>query len=94
MECKGRKQFETFTDGMLVLIETSWNVKGGQTNITLAIVECINRNIVECKGEKLRWKVSSRMVLIETSWNVKNCSRLISFFLRTVLIETSWNVKC
>ena len=31
----------------------------------------INRNIVECKGLKLRYIRSSGVVLIETLWNVK-----------------------
>ena len=32
---------------------------------------CINRNIVECKGEKEYIVPIDNIVLIETSWNVK-----------------------
>ena len=55
----------------------------------------INRNIVECKGNKIVVKLDScGQVLIETLWNVKWCVYISgSLFFDRVLIETLWNVK-
>ena len=38
--------------GTRVLIETLWNVKMEQYLLSRMEKGCINRNIVECKGEK------------------------------------------
>ena len=34
-----------------VLIETYWNVKSGAAKHTRRLLYCINRNILECKGD-------------------------------------------
>ena len=53
----------------------------------------INRNIVECKADKVNDKARGTPVLIETSWNVKIEYTAVSVNDMMVLIETSWNVK-
>ena len=39
--------------------------------VSVSYRSCINRNIVECKGEAAKKSVMADIVLIETSWNVK-----------------------
>ena len=55
--------------------------------------ECINRNIVECKGNGAGIWSSFPSVLIETLWNVKMNLQLFAEGDDAVLIETLWNVK-
>ena len=50
LECKV-KMLLTYTDKVLVLIETYWNVKRAAGQLTEDEDGCINRNILECKGE-------------------------------------------
>ena len=78
---------------MIVLIETSWNVKVIFKSCII-FPSSINRNIVECKACLLPSIISKLAVLIETSWNVKHISRQAYKQQLAVLIETSWNVKC
>ena len=60
----------------------------------VADVFCINRNIVECKGNKIVVKLDScGQVLIETLWNVKIYHLPVQAQWPVVLIETLWNVK-
>ena len=54
---------------------------------------CINRNILECKGRCIRWGSLRVGVLIETYWNVKGEISEDSDEPHIVLIETYWNVK-
>ena len=66
--------YEAFRYTLLVLIETSWNVK--QKSVVLSYTgTCINRNIVECKEDKVWENNEEVFVLIETSWNVKEYGR-------------------
>ena len=76
----------------LVLIETSWNVKWRKLK-HMALITCINRNIVECKEVNYHIGKEFDSVLIETSWNVKHARTSNNSSIDTVLIETSWNVK-
>ena len=57
------------------------------------ILNCINRNIVECKASYAGAITSELQVLIETSWNVKVHLPVWGALRALVLIETSWNVK-
>ena len=53
----------------------------------------LNRNILECKFEKIAENSDAIAVLIETYWNVntkKKRGRGLGFW---VLIETYWNVN-
>ena len=52
----------------------------------------INRNIVECKFERMTNEYSTALVLIETLWNV-NLVLTIQMHEFEVLIETLWNVN-
>ena len=54
-----------------VLIETLWNVKVEQDNISRLRSDRINRNIVECKDVLYVCHEHLSFVLIETLWNVK-----------------------
>ena len=49
LECKAGKDHGRFT-GRRVLIETYWNVKENETEKRSSGRDCINRNILECKG--------------------------------------------
>ena len=53
----------------------------------------INRNILECKGEKFLTCKKQVLVLIETYWNVKKYTPDPVREGYVVLIETYWNVK-
>ena len=53
----------------------------------------INRNIVECKAQRITVKTCIVSVLIETLWNVKAYAPVLPGISGTVLIETLWNVK-
>ena len=70
MECKAKK-FCILCKKIIVLIETSWNVKQDISGVILKNDVSINRNIVECKVEATAGEKHYREVLIETSWNVK-----------------------
>ena len=59
----------------------------------LSDMSCINRNILECKGDPGAADWSVALVLIETYWNVKSHKPLSRPFSLFVLIETYWNVK-
>ena len=50
MECKGVTEACTIKKADVVLIETLWNVKGGE-RIRAEMETGFNRNIVECKDE-------------------------------------------
>ena len=54
-----------------VLIETYWNVKTDPVVITGDIRAGINRNILECKAQRMIASHLYLSVLIETYWNVK-----------------------
>ena len=54
-----------------VLIETYWNVKTLGFLLLLGYFS-INRNILECKGNKYVYQNRTKPVLIETYWNVKS----------------------
>ena len=58
--------------GLLVLIETYWNVKTDPVVITGDIRAGINRNILECKAQRMIASHLYLSVLIETYWNVKH----------------------
>ena len=49
MECKDIPLVKSGGFEIIVLIETSWNVKKKKRYLLLVAVKCINRNIVECK---------------------------------------------
>ena len=53
----------------------------------------INRNILECKDLRIRFRVIRFRVLIETYWNVKYFTDVPWPDFKRVLIETYWNVK-
>ena len=55
--CQGQKNEKEDAYG-IVLIETSWNVKLLEAKLIDQIC-CINRNIVECKGNKIVVKLDS-----------------------------------
>ena len=56
-----------------VLIETYWNVKLERWN-SIHDLHRINRNILECKDERIYQSGRNNQVLIETYWNVKTKS--------------------
>ena len=58
-----------------VLIETLWNVKEKECSQYPSSEESFNRNIVECKGERVFTISVLGGVLIETLWNVKEEGR-------------------
>ena len=55
-------------------------------------VQCINRNIVECKVGIILTNNPSIIVLIEILWNVKDFPIINTGVAIVVLIETLWNV--
>ena len=76
-----------------VLIETYWNVKEAHFPRSVLSGTRINRNILECKGNRSESAVQRRSVLIETYWNVKTTGATGYYPVKIVLIETYWNVK-
>ena len=76
-----------------VLIETYWNVKTDPVVITGDIRAGINRNILECKAQRMIASHLYLSVLIETYWNVKMDDLFLDTYYFFVLIETYWNVK-
>ena len=58
-----------------------------------ALLEGINRNIVECKVLRRIYLFLITIVLIETLWNVKRRRWNNRYLIYRVLIETLWNVK-
>ena len=76
-----------------VLIETLWNVNKLSEIGTDREVQCINRNIVECKSPFNSAGGYWNVVLIETLWNVNSAINTIASHVEFVLIETLWNVN-
>ena len=78
---------------ILVLIETSWNVKEDVQDKIKKFDIGINRNIVECKVQLFG---VMQDVLIGINRNIVECKGITGRGWRSgssVLIETSWNVK-
>ena len=75
VECKAISSLEISTV-FLVLIETLWNVKDYYYCHYLCGQRSINRNIVECKDDRITVVPFFRLfVLIETLWNVKTLKK-------------------
>ena len=77
---------------LAVLIETYWNVKFIQSFLDGSL-DCINRNILECKGWSL---TASRVTECCINRNILECKVgciCKIYAVINVLIETYWNVK-
>ena len=59
----------------------------------MVVVECFNRNIVECKSIQFNSNAIRINVLIETLWNVNTNIYKYENAGKNVLIETLWNVN-
>ena len=77
----------------MVLIETYWECKWGESVTDLNTQLGLNRNILECKCQNERFKTGIKIVLIETYWNVNDPTLIFRIQFIGVLIETYWNVN-
>ena len=77
----------------IVLIETSWNVKGYPDDKKTKFVGVLIETSWNVKNRRHTTADKITSVLIETSWNVKSRRYWASWYCLEVLIETSWNVK-
>ena len=79
--------------GLVVLIESDWNLKQNNKEIADIVAERINRIRLEFKGLTDIQSGTRCIVLIESDWNLKLYQYRDQIEVVEVLIESDWNLK-